>query len=182
MKNKSVLFGILLCSLVLTLTGCTKNSFSGKETIFEKQKQVTNLENLQLTFGTQKITTELKPPNPVGYFDYYEEIDNYQYLVYEVILENKGVSDINLKNLVIQVQLDKQISKAKLVSLDIEKKRFENSLKGQEKVSGYLFTALKKERINTSSTADRIKIYYNKNLTSNGESQQFDFEKMIDMK
>lgn len=62
MKNKSVLFGILLCSLVLTLTGCTKNSFSGKETIFEKQKQVTNLENLQLTFGTQKITTELKPP------------------------------------------------------------------------------------------------------------------------
>lgn len=140
------------------------------------------LETLQLTFVNQKMDTQVKPPNPVGYFDYYKEIDNYQYLIYEVILENQGDSEIDLNNLLIQVDRNKQISKARLVALDKEKKYFKEKLGEKERTSGYLFTAIRNDRINKSQTVDSINFYYNKKLKNNGESTQFDIEKFIFMK
>lgn len=181
MKNKIFLLSLLLFSCLLFLGGCTKTKFSGKQTILENEKQGMMLENLQLTFVNQKVDKQVKPPKPVGYFDYYKEINNHQYLIYEVILENQGDSEIDLNNLLIQVDINRQLSKAKLVALDKEKRYFKEKIEGKERTSGYLFTAIRKDRNNKSQTADSINFYYNKNLKNNGESTQFDIEKFIRM-
>ena len=177
MKRKFLLTAILLLTGIFILTGCTKTEQLQATQRFEQDLTGTiQLEDITLTVIGTETASQVVPPEPYGYYTYYEEFEGYQYYVVSVTAKNNGNTEFDPTGCTVRANMpDKSTAEGKLVLLNSLGSDFIETLPTEEECSGYLFILAKEE----TGIPETIHIYYNHSFLEKDEEQQYDMEAML---
>ena len=81
-----------MCLFCLTLVGC--GEIHAKHSIEGKGFETIHLDTLEFHGTKSEFMEEVKPPEPVEYYNYFEPHSGYQYFVISGTLKNNGDSQV----------------------------------------------------------------------------------------
>lgn len=177
MKQKFLLTAAVLLTGIFILTGCTRTEQLQAAQSFEQDLAgEIQLGDITLTVNGTETASSVVPPDPYGYYTYYEEFDGYQYYVVSVTAKNTGDSEFDPESCTVRADMpDESVAEGKLVLLDNIESDFRETLRGGMECSGYLFVLAKEE----AGIPETINIYYNNKFTVKEETEQYDMQMIL---
>nr|WP_294494139.1 hypothetical protein [uncultured Mediterraneibacter sp.] len=162
---------------VCLLTGCASGAEAANTT--EQGADRIVIGDVELEIEQIEYRTQVQPPDPVGYYDYYPETEGYHYLVLSGRATNNGETDFDPECLHVEAQAGRTVREGKLEIVTAPGAEFWDVLPANETEvawSYYLFAVMK-----DSEEADSISIFYNHDFSTPGEDEEWDEEIKINL-
>lgn len=167
--KKITAYLLIMCLFCLTLVGC--GEIHAKHSIEGKGFETIHLDTLEFHGTKSEFMEEVKPPEPVEYYNYFEPHSGYQYFVISGTLKNNGDSQVLPDNCKITALCGNTVKDGRMVVLNQEKSNFVDTIQAGEESQCYIMVLLKDEEPQPSN----ITFYYNQNF-SKAENNSFDYE------
>lgn len=177
MKRKFLLIAAVILTVTFIPTGCTKEESPKAEQSFQQELEGTvTLENVEITVNETSIQKQLLPPDPSGYYNYYQEYEGYQYYAVNVTVKNNGEDVFYSERCLVTADMpDGSTAEGKLVLFSNTDSDFREGIDPGVETGGYLFILSKEE----AGTPESIHIYYNHDFLGKDEEQPYDMETVL---
>lgn len=172
----AVLAVLCLCLCLassLVLSGCGKKPATAEE-VRQADGVITIGETVTLYIEKTEYMSEVKPPSPIGYYDYYPQEEGWRYLVVSGTTENSGAGDFDPESCYVESYVDGEPREGKLLILAAPGTEFWDVLPaGSEKGvrEFYLFTLVREEE-----EPEEISLFYNDDHSQAGEAEPWDHQ------
>lgn len=171
-RQGAVLAVLYLClALVFALTGCGEKPATAGE-VGQADGVISIGEEVTLYIEQSRYVSEVKPPSPIGYYNYYPEEDGWRYLVVSGTTENSGTGDFAPESCYVESYVDGEPREGKLLILAAPGTEFWDVLPaGSEKGARefYLFTLVREDE-----EPEEISLFYNDDFSQAGEEEPWD--------
>lgn len=177
MKRKCLLTAAVFLMGISILTGCTQTEqLQAAQSLEQYLAGTIQLEDVTLTVNGTETASQVSPPDPYGYYTYYEEFDGYQYYVASVTVQNTGSTEFDPSGCTVRADMpDESTAEGKLVLLNSAGSDFTETLAAAEECSGYLFILAKEE----AGIPETISVYYNHEFEVREETEQYDMQMIL---
>lgn len=159
----------------LLLSGCGQKAAEAGEVVETGRTGNIQIgEDVVLTIEASEYMTEVKPPDPMGYYDYYPETDGWRYLVLTGSAENTGETDFEPTDCYVEGYVDGEVREGKLLILAPPQTEFWDVLPAGGSAADwkfYLFTLVREEE-----EPEEISLFYNDDHSQAGEAEPWDHQ------
>ncbi len=152
------------------LSGCASGS-AAVNTVEQDAERIV-IGDVEFEVEQTEYRTQVQPPEPLGYYDYYPETEGYHYLVLSGRATNYGETDFAPECLHVEAKTGWTVREGKLEIVTAPGAEFWDVLPANETEvawSYYLFAILR-----DSEEADSISIFYNDDFSKNEEGEEWD--------
>lgn len=172
--RKILAAGCLILSL-LSLTGCGEKILADR-IIEQGMKNNIVMETVTLHIENVESMTEVQPPNPSGYYDYYPAVEGWNYLVLSGTVENAGTETVSFENCSVAAQADKKEREAKIVVMNESGMEFMDEIPGNlsEPWQFYLIIALK-----NGEQPDQVSFCFDEGLQAHSENERWNTQLIV---
>ena len=166
---------LLIATLpLLGLAGCAGEEKAEAKEQMEASGSIPIGEDVTLYIEKTESMSQVKPPNPMGYYDYYPEEEGWKYLVVSGTTENKGAEDFDPSKCHVEGYVDGEPREGKLLILAEPGTEFWDVIpagSGKGSWDFYLFTLVREEE-----EPEGISLFYNDGRTKAEEGESWDHE------
>ena len=179
MRGKSCrrLAAALILSALLPLlwtSGCAGKERTQAKEQTEAYDSISIGEDVTLYIEKTEYMSQVKPPTPMGYYDYYPEEEGWRYLVISGTTENRGTKDFDPADCYVESYVDGAPREGKLLILAGPGTEFWDVIpagSGKGSWDFYLFTLIREEE-----EPEGISLFYNDSLIKSEEGESWDHE------
>ena len=176
MKIKLLTLAVSTALSLFLFTGCTDKGPQAEKMVEQDLSGTIVLEDITLTVNETGLKDQVAPPDPYGYYTYYEEHYGYQYYVASVTVKNESDRLFNSSSCLVTADMaDESRAEGKLVLLNEVDTDFQETLDAGKECKGYLFVLVKKE----AGIPETVNIYYNHGFTVKEDAEQYDMKNIL---
>lgn len=126
-----------------------------------------------ITFTANKAEKlkEVKPANPNGYYNYYEEQEGYTYFVVTGKAENEGSRALDTDNILVRGTRDNIAYKGKLLFSNTEESDLVNKMEKDMEQTFYFILLVK----DGQEPPDTIEVFYNNDFGKSQKTEHYDY-------
>lgn len=170
-----LLMGVFVLS---ALAGCGKKPAEAQE-VTKAEGTLRIGEEITLYIEDTQYMSQVKPPSPMGYYDYYPEEEGWRYLVVSGTTENRSGEDFNPKRCYVEGYVDGEPREGKLLILAAPGTEFWDTLPADSKKGSwdfYLFTLTREEE-----EPEELGFFYNDGFTEAKEGEKWDHKITLEL-
>lgn len=168
MKKKAQILIQILALLVL-VSGCSSHR-KANDTVYAGPGREAAVNGISFSIEQMETRKEVKPKEPSGYYNYYEELDGWNYYVITGQAANKGMYELNTGNLTVNGTRGRKSYEGRLLFLNLKKSDFVKEIKVDEELEFYFILLVK----NGDPLPDKIEINCMKDFSVPQKSKQYD--------
>ena len=162
---------VLVMIILLLCVACGERGYQVGETQEVTGTEIT-LEQLTLQIEGMEERQEVKPSDPIGYYNYYEPHEGYYYHVVYGTLKNTGKEQTYIHTLKVEaVGKENEVNQGKLVLCNPVNSDFWEDLAPNEELGFYLFSLVKEGE----EPPKAYHLYYNEDLKEGTKEDTFDY-------
>ena len=160
---------LLAFLLLLCVSGC-RGKATAEHSIQAGADESITMNGISFTFEKAEICKEVKPKQPNGYYNYYEEKKGYSYYVISGTAENKGLYVLDAGNIMVQGISGRKTYEGALLFSNHDKSNLVTEIGTNDELDFSFIILMKEGR----PQPDKLEIYYTKDLKAPREGEPYD--------
>ncbi|MCB6203787.1 hypothetical protein [Extibacter muris] len=160
---------LLVFLLLLCVSGC-RSKITAKHSIQVGADESITMNGITFTFENADICKEVKPKQPNGYYNYYEEKKGYSYYIISGTAENKGLYVLDAGNIMVQGIRGRKTYEGTLLFSNHDESNLVTKINKGDKLH-FSFIILMKEG---KPQPDKLEIYYTKDFKAPRGGEPYD--------
>lgn len=169
MTFRKILAAVSVILSLISLNGCSEQIIVD-QIIEQGMDKPIIMEPVTLEIEDAEYMTQVQPPNPSGYYDYYPAVKGWNYLVLSGTVENAGADTVSFANCSVAAQVGNKEREAKIVVMNQSGMEFLDEIPANlsEPWEFYLIVAVKNDE-----EPDQISLCFERGLGHHSEDDRW---------